>query len=130
MTEISEEQRLDYALRSFFYDFCIVPSGSGRFRGFLSNLERTVNDLGPVSILAKACQAVSYITHGQALQRPRLVHNAEAIYHDALGSLAGAIEHSTLGVATESKLVAILLGIYEVAAIALNAYPNCEREKC
>jgi hypothetical protein len=121
MTEVSEEQRLDYALRAFFYDFCIVRSDSGASRGFLSSLERMANDLGSSSILVKSCQAVSYITHGQALQRPYLVYNAETIYHEVLGSLAGAIEHSTSKITKESKFVAILLGIYEVAAILLNS---------
>jgi hypothetical protein len=120
MTELSEEQKLDYALRAFFYDFCIVRSDSGAPRGFLSSLERTANDLGSTSILVKTCQAVSYITHGQALQRPHLVYSADTIYNEVLGSLAGAIEHSTSKITKESKFVAMLLGIYEVAAILLN----------
>lgn len=119
MSEVSKEQKLDYALRAFIYDFCVVRSDSGASRGFLSSLERMANDLGSTSILVKTCQAVSHITHGQALQWPHLVYDAETIYHEVLGSLAGAIEHSASKVTRESKFVAMLLGIYEVSAILL-----------
>lgn len=116
ISEVSEDDKCDYALRAFFYDFCIVHSVSNASRGFLSKLERTVNDLGQASILSKACQAVSYITHGQALRWPHLVDRAEVLYHEILGSLAGAIEQPTPKSNRESKLVAMILGIYEVSA--------------
>jgi hypothetical protein len=117
ISEVSEDEKLDYALRAFFYDFCIVRSDSDASRGFLSKLERTVNDLGPTSILSKACQAVSYITHGQALQWPHLVDRAEVLYHEILGSLASAIEQPAAKITRESKLVAMILGIYEVSTL-------------
>lgn len=113
-TEVSNEQLLDYAVRAFFYDFCVLPSDPGGSRGYLSNLEKTVNQLGIHSMLGKSCLAISYITHGQALQRPQLVKNAEAVYHEVVGCLAAAITHSGPRITAESKLVAMLLGIYEV----------------
>lgn len=83
-------------------------------RGFLSGLEKMTYRLGPTSDLAKACQAVGFGSHGKPLHRPKLVDKAEMIYQKLLGSLARAIESPSLADATEARLVALLLGLYQV----------------
>jgi hypothetical protein len=113
--EISQVESNALALRAFFYDYCVVSTNPNLSRGFLSGLEKTVSRLGPNSDLAKACQAVGFGSHGKPLNRPRLVRLAESLYQELLGSLARAIEKPTLANATESRLVAMLLGLYQVA---------------
>jgi len=70
--------------------------------------------LGPKSNLVKAYQAVAFASHGKPLRRPQLVHKAEMFYQELLGSLARAIESPASADATEIKLVAMLLGLYQV----------------
>lgn len=110
------------ALRAFFYDYCIIPTNKNLPRGFLSGLEMMAHRLGPKSDLVKACQAVSYPTHGMPLNRPQLVNKAKMLYQELLGSLATAIESSSLADSTESKLVAMLLGLYEVSTVASHLF--------
>jgi hypothetical protein len=74
--------------------------------------------LGPKSDLVKACQAVSYATHGKPLNRPQLVNKGKMLYQELLGSLATAIENPASADSTESKWVAMLLGLFEVPTVA------------
>jgi hypothetical protein len=62
----------------------------------------------------KACQAVAFASHGKPLHRPQLVHKADMFYQELLGSLAKAIESPASADVTEIKLVAMLLGFYQV----------------
>ncbi|KAH6867733.1 hypothetical protein B0T10DRAFT_419423 [Thelonectria olida] len=119
--ELSHPNHLDYGVRSFLYDFCILPSDTGVSRGFLSTLERHVNKSGLQSMLSKACQAVSWMTHGQALHRPHLVHEAETVYCEVVGTLARAIVHPTQRSKLELRLTSKVLGIYEVTLPQLSA---------
>lgn len=96
------------------YDFCITPVNRDLSHGFLSNVEAMIDRLGPDSNLAKSCKAVSFAMHGRALHRPHIVKRAEALYHELLGALAQAIENPMLGENAESRLVAMMLGLYEV----------------
>jgi hypothetical protein len=112
--EISPDELLDLAIRAFFYDFCVIPSTSCGGRGFLAGLEPAINRLGPYSILGKACQAVTYITHGQVLQRPRLIQNAEKAYNEVVGRLAERIDSKGSAATKEIQWAAMLLGLYEV----------------
>jgi hypothetical protein len=112
--EISQAESNELALRAFFYDYCIVSSNSNISRGFLSGLERMAHHLGPKSYLVQACQAVSFASHGKPLHRPQFVKKAEMFYQNLLGSLARAIENPASANTGEIKLVAMLLGIYQV----------------
>ncbi|RDW57449.1 hypothetical protein BP6252_13787 [Coleophoma cylindrospora] len=112
--EISQAQSNELALRAFFYDYCIVSTNPNLSRGFLSGLEMMAHRLGPQSDLAKACQAVAFGSHGKPLNRPQLVAKAEMFHQELLGSLAEAIENPASANATEAKLVAMLLGLYQI----------------
>ncbi|KFA71345.1 hypothetical protein S40288_08961 [Stachybotrys chartarum IBT 40288] len=112
---ITEEQRSDYAVRSFLYDFCIAPSPFGASRGFLAGLEQILAALPADAVLARACKAVSHVTHGQPLQRPQLVRVAEEDYQQLLGALAGALKSPLSATSPETKLTAMVLGIYEMS---------------
>lgn len=118
--EISEAESDQLALRAFFYDYCITPTNRNLSRGFLSGLEKMAHRLGPTSDLAKACQAVGFGSHGKPLHRPKLVDKAERIYHELLGSLARAIDSPALVDVTEARLVAQLLGLYQVFTSAVS----------
>jgi len=112
--EVSEAESDQLALKAFFYDYCIISTNQNLSRGFLSGLERMVYRLGPTSDLARACQAIGFGSHGKPLNRPRLVDKADRIYQELLGSLAKAIDSPNLSDTTEARLVAQLLGIYQV----------------
>jgi hypothetical protein len=113
--ETSQAESNALALRAFFYDYCIISTNPNLSRGFLSGLEMMAYRLGPKSDLVKACQAVAFASHGKPLHRPQLVHKAEMFYQELLGSLAMAIESPASADATETKLVAMLLGLYQVS---------------
>jgi hypothetical protein len=112
--ETSQAESNELALRAFSYDYCIIPTNPTLSRGYLSGLEMMAHRLGPKSNLVKACQAVVLASHGKPLHRPQLVHKAEKFYQELLGSLARAIESPASADATETKLVAMLLGLYQV----------------
>jgi hypothetical protein len=123
-TEISQAESNGLALRAFFYDYCVVSTNSNLSRGFLSGLEMMAHRLGPKSDLAKACQAVAFASHGKPLHRPKLIHQAEMIYQELLGSLAKTIESPALANTTESKVVAMLLGLYQVPSLTFTPYTH------
>jgi hypothetical protein len=116
-SEVSEAESDQLALRAFFYDYCVLPTNQNLSRGFLSGLEKMAHRLGPTSDLAKACQAVGFGSHGKPLHRPTLVDKAERIYQELLGSLAKAIDSPILADVTEARLVAQLLGLYQVLTL-------------
>ena len=116
--ETSQAESNALALRAFFHDYCITSTNPNLSRGFLSGPEMIAYRLGPKSDLAKACQAVSFASHGKPLCRPNLVHKAEIFYQELLGSLVRSIESPASTNATESKLVAMLLGLYQVPPLA------------
>jgi hypothetical protein len=122
-TEVSQAESDLLALRAFFYDYCIVPTNQNLSRGFLSGLEMMACRLGPHSDLVKVCQAVSYATHGKLLNRPRLVNQAKILYQELLGSLAAAIGRQISSRSTETKLIAMLLGLFEVLNVTFIIFP-------
>jgi hypothetical protein len=114
--EISDAQSNNLALRAFFYDYCMASAHLELSRGYLSGLETAVHRLGPESDLVKACIAVSFASHSKPLNRPTMLLKAESFYQQLLGSLAKAIVHRSSGAAAEIRLVAMLLGLYQVRA--------------
>ncbi|KAH7311921.1 hypothetical protein BKA65DRAFT_157572 [Rhexocercosporidium sp. MPI-PUGE-AT-0058] len=102
------------ALRAFYYDFCVVSTNQNLSRGYLTSLEQMVNRLGPKSDLAKVCQAIACASHGKPEQRPQFIQRAETSYHQLLGSLARTIEGSDSFNDAEPRLVAMLLGLYQI----------------
>ena len=124
--EVSPDELLDLAIRAFFYDFCVLPSTSCGGRGYLAGLEPAINRLGPHSILGKACQAVTYIIHGQVLQRPQLIQNAQDVYSEVVGRLAERIDGKSPAASKEMQWVAMLLGIYEVPrTVQMISFDHC-----
>jgi hypothetical protein len=113
-TEASQDDSNTFALRAFFYDFCFQSANTNLSRGYLSGLEMMTFRLGFGSNLVKACEALSFASHGKTLQRPSLVHKAELFNQELLGSFARDIENPSTAVATWSRLVAMLLGLYQV----------------
>ncbi|KAF2809790.1 putative C6 transcription factor [Mytilinidion resinicola] len=112
--ETSQTESNALSLRAFFYDYCIISTNPNLSRGFLSGLEMMAYRRGPKCDLVKACQAVSFATHGKPLNRPQLVHKAGVFYQELLGSLAKAIQDPASTSAAETKLIAMLLGIFQI----------------
>ena len=112
--EVSDEKFEEFALRAFFYDYCIVSMNHSISRGYLDGLELMLHHLGLQSDLAKACKVVAFASHGIKLRRPVLTRKAEIMYHDLLGSLARAIENPAFANTAESLIIVMLLGLYEV----------------
>lgn len=115
-TETPVKKSYEFALRAFFYDFCIPETNGKLSRGFLSGLEAMAYRLGPESNLVKACQAVSFFSHAKPLNRPHMHERAERLHQELLGSLARAIEVPTLVASLETRYIALLLGLYEVSS--------------
>ena len=112
--EISDEKVEEFALRAFFYDYCINSINPSLSKGYLNGLELMLHALGWQSDLAKACKVVAFATHGIVKCRPVLSRKAGILYHDLLGTLAKAIQDPANGNTTESLAIAMLLGLYEV----------------
>ncbi|KAK0516280.1 hypothetical protein JMJ35_000883 [Cladonia borealis] len=121
--EISDEKVEEFALRAFFYDYCIISTNHSLSRGYFDGLELMVQRLGWQSDLAKACKAVGFATHGTKLYRPGLMRKAEVFYYTLLGSLAKAIADPAFVKTTESLMIAVLLGLYEMI-MAGDSYPG------
>ncbi|KAK0105409.1 hypothetical protein ONS96_004799 [Cadophora gregata f. sp. sojae] len=113
-TEVTMDESNALALRAFYYDFCIIPTNINLSRGYLAGLETMVNRLGPKSDLAKVCQAVACASHGKPERRPQIVHRAETSYHHLLGSLAKKLENPSTERFAETRLLAMLLGLYQI----------------
>ena len=111
---VSQAESNRFALRAFFYDYCIVSANSNISRGYFSDLEVMVYRLGLKSDLAKACQAIVFASHGKCLYRPQLVNKAELYYQQLLGSMVKVIDSPSSKNASETKLVDMLLGLYQV----------------
>lgn len=112
--ETTDAQSNMFSLRAFCYDFCVVPTNTHLSQGFLPRIERMVQVLGPKSDLAKACQAVSFVSHADLLNRPAIKGKSAAFYQELLGSLARAIENSATEPTMEAKSIAMLLGLYQI----------------
>ena len=112
--EISKEKFDEFALRAFFYDFCVISTNQSLSRGYLGSLELMLHRRGWQSDLAKACKVVEFASHSTLLRRPGLMRKAELMYHDLLGSLAKAIDSAAFADNAESLTIAMLLGLYEV----------------
>ena len=112
--EVSDEKVEDFALRAFFYDYCIISVNQNLSRGYLNGLEVLLHGLGWQSDLAKACKVVAFANHGIKLCRPILTHKAEVLYQDLLGFLGKGLANTAFATTAESLVIATLLGLYEV----------------
>ena len=112
--EVSDEKVEDFALRAFFYDYCIISTNHSISRGYLNGPELMLNRLGWQSDAPKACKAVAFASHGIKLCRPGLTRKAELFYNDLLASLAKAILDLVFINNMESLTIVTLLGLYEV----------------
>ncbi|KAL8784614.1 MAG: hypothetical protein Q9213_003869 [Squamulea squamosa] len=121
--EVSEEQMEGFALRAFFYDYCITSTNRSLSRGYLDGLEPMVHRLGRHSDLAKACITVACASHGISKRRPALASKAQLYYFDLLGSLAKTIQNPAVANNAESLMVVTLLGLYEMV-VATEAQPD------
>ncbi|KAH8681804.1 hypothetical protein BX600DRAFT_491961 [Xylariales sp. PMI_506] len=111
-TTVEESHML--ALRSFLYDFSTSSINRNISRGYLSGLVTLVQRLGPSSNVAKACQAVAFANRGRPLNRPRFVRKAQLLYQDLLLSSAKALNSSRLTGTTELRLIALMMGLFQV----------------
>lgn len=112
--EVSDSRVEEFALRSFFYDYCISSTNHALSRGYLSGLEQLVEKLGWQSDVAKACKVVACATHGKKLRRPGLLRRADVLGSELLASLRRCIETGHEAESDELVLVVVLLGLYEV----------------
>ena len=120
--EVSDEKIEEFALRAFFYDYCILSTNHSISRGYLDGLELMVNRLGWQSDLAKACKVVAFASHGIKLCRPSLTRKAETFNDDLLRSLAKDIQDPAFVNTAESLTIAMLLGLYEVCQSVSEAF--------
>jgi hypothetical protein len=117
--EISQAESNERSLRAFFYDYCIMSANSNLSRSYLPGLEMLTYRLGLTSNLVRACQAVSFATHGKPLNKPKLVEKASMFYMELLRSLATVIQNPAAVNAAETKFIIMLLGIHQVKLIHL-----------
>lgn len=82
--EVSSAQSNEYAVRSFFYDYCIISENRQLSRDFLDGLEPLLHRLGMESDFAEACKAVTFASHGRVLFRPSVVRQAQFLHHSVL----------------------------------------------
>jgi hypothetical protein len=116
---LSDKEVHDTALRAFLYEYCVVSVNQSLSRGFLDGLEPMLHRLGPESKLAKACRTVAFASHSIKLRRPSLYSQAESWYCELLGVLAEAVESPAIAKTSETVMIAILLGLYEVRHSAM-----------
>jgi hypothetical protein len=114
LLSISDEEIHAFTLRAFLYEYCIQSADHTLSRGFLDGLEPMLHRLGPKSDLAKACRTVSFASHGIKLRRESLYSQAESSYCELLGSLAKTLKVPREAKTSETVMIAILLGLYEV----------------
>jgi len=81
-----------------------------------------VRRLKPSSSLAKACEAVSFASHGKPLGRPIFTGKAALFYQELLGLLAAAIENPESADTRESQRIAMMLGLYQVRQLPISDY--------
>lgn len=112
--EVSEDQSNMLGLRSFMYDYPTISANESLSRSYLCGLEGMACRSGPKSDLTKACQAVSFASHGKPMNRPRFVDKASKFYQELLVSLARTLESPPSKDAKELKVIAMLLGIFQV----------------
>ncbi|KAI1868505.1 uncharacterized protein JN550_006421 [Neoarthrinium moseri] len=124
--ETSEEESNELALRAFFYDFCITSPNANISRGYLSSIEALAHRLGPGSDLVKACQIISFASHGKPLNRPSFVTKGEFLYQDLLGSLARTMNQHSPGNFVEARLKSMLLGLYQITMATETDYGHHE----
>ncbi|KAL2812315.1 hypothetical protein BJX63DRAFT_421877 [Aspergillus granulosus] len=89
--EITPELMEECALRAFFHDYCIVPIKTPLSHVFLGGLELMAHRLG-----------LQFQVKG------------EELYHELLIALAHTIKDPTVADTTETVVMAILLGLYEM----------------
>lgn len=76
--------------------------------------------LGPQSDLAKACKVVAFASVGIKLGRPSLYSHAVTLYGELLISLAGSLENPAKAKCSETVIITLLLGLYEVGLSIIN----------
>lgn len=114
--EVSQNTVHDFALRAFFYDYCIT-SQSLQSRGLLARLETLVLNYGRESNAAKGCRLVAFTVQGRILQRARLIYKSQELYHYLVGALSRHLATDRVSARKdESTIVAMLLGLYEVSS--------------
>ncbi|KAI1342726.1 putative C6 transcription factor [Xylariaceae sp. FL0016] len=129
-SEVTEEQRSEFALRAFFYDYNVLSTSRSLSREYLPGLEAMTRRLGPKSDLVKACQAVGFASHGKILNRPNLVAKAEMYYQELLETLGRAVKGLASENLGESRWVAMLLGLYQIAmATEIDPGSHCTHAK-
>ncbi|KAI0123202.1 hypothetical protein BJ170DRAFT_641192 [Xylariales sp. AK1849] len=122
--EVTHAQSNALAQRAFFYDYCIDSANANLSQGFLSGLEVMARRLQPKSALTKACQAVSFASHGKPLRRPQLIQKAALFYQELLGALADTIDNPAVVNSREPRLIAMLLGLYQIITSDESDYGN------
>lgn len=108
------EEADDFAMRSFFYDFCIISENHCLSRGFLGNLEAMLRRHSLDSDLSKACRAVAYASRGTTLKRPPLVQRGRDYHDQVLSHFPKHVADPTRAYSTETLAISMLLGLFEV----------------
>lgn len=118
--ETSQDDSNKLSLRAFFHDYCVISTNPNLSQSYLPGLEMMTRHQEPDSNLVRACQAVSFATHGKPLNRPKLLEKAGFFYQDLLGSVAKAFENPTCVDAIETRYIVMLLGVYQVLSLTMS----------
>lgn len=101
-------------LADFLDDYCIVSRNKSLSRGYLDNLRSLLANAGPSSDITKAAMVAGLASIGNKLGEPDLVHEANILYSDLLGSFQVTMSRGATSNTIESLTTAVLLGLYEV----------------
>ena len=105
------------AFDMFVSSYCISSPDRTVSRGYLNDLASLLQEAGPESGLAKACQIISLANLGKKANSPMLLRKAEMLYFDFLPSFRWIISIETKSTTTHSFVTAVLLGLYEVSFV-------------
>jgi hypothetical protein len=108
---IEIEQR---ALSTFLDDYCVVSKDRSLSRGYLDDLEWLLASAGPSSDITKAVRIASFVSLGNKIGEPYLLHRANMMYSELLCSFQITMSRETTSNTIESLTTAVLLGLYEV----------------
>ena len=103
------------AFQTFISDYCITSSNRTVSRGYLNDLESLIENAGPGSIIAKACNTISLANLGKKAASPMLLQKARMLYFDLLPSFRWTISNESKSTTIHSFITAVLLGLYEVS---------------
>lgn len=114
-TEIGIDIQIEeYALTTFFHDYCVESADRRLSRGFLDGLRSVILHAGESSDVAVAAKIIALTTAGNRMGRASLIDRANVLYGFLLRSFQVTLSSDVACKTVESLMTAVLLGLYEV----------------